>query len=71
MELQVESFALRKQLAREIYQKYNTLNFYSEHKKGNSSFFVKKGKKREEYKPKEEVKKDSNPEESKGIEKAV
>ena len=43
LELEVESYALRRQLGREIYAKYNNLGkIFSENKRGSNTFTVKK-----------------------------
>lgn len=47
MELEIESYALKKQLAKELFLMYKDQNLiYTEYKKGSSTFTVKKWKSR-------------------------
>lgn len=47
IEFKIESFGLRKYLAREIYAKYSTLNcIFTEYKKETDKFVIKKWLKR-------------------------
>ena len=73
--LKIESFALRTQLAKEVYGRYKHLNnIFTEHKKESDNFIIKKWKKRMtnltgpsatvEDKQKEEAK-HTNPEDNK------
>jgi hypothetical protein len=67
--LKVESYALKRQLAREIFSKYKNDNFFTEYKKSGDDFVVKKWAVRNNP-PKEkasgEEEKESNPEDGKG-----
>ncbi len=49
MDLVVESYALRKELAKCIYEKHRVNNVFSEHRKGFDQFFIKRWVKREHF----------------------
>jgi hypothetical protein len=46
VELRVPSYALKRELAREINIRYKDANIFTEHKKGSEIFTVKKWRKR-------------------------